>query len=47
MPPRKGRPGGTHRTFFEARLWMPRTGAPWRDLPERLGTWSVAYQRHA
>ena len=28
-------------------LWMARTGAPWRDLPERLGKWSVVYQRYA
>ena len=47
MPPCKGRPGGAHRPFFDALLWMARTGAPWRDLPERLGTWSVVYQRYA
>ena len=37
MPPCKGRPGGAQRTFFNALLWMARTGAAWRDLPERLG----------
>ena len=21
-------------------LWVPRTGSPWRDLPERHGLWS-------
>ena len=47
MPPCKGRPGGAHRTFFDALLWMTRTGAPWRDLPERLGAWNVVYQRYA
>ena len=41
LPPRKGRPGGNPREFFNALLWIARTGAPWRDLPERLGTWSV------
>ena len=47
MPPCKGRPGGAHRKFFDALLWMARTGAPWRDLPERLGAWNVVYQRYA
>ena len=47
MPLCKGRPGGAHRPFFDALLWMARTGAPWRDLPERLGTWSMVYQRYA
>ncbi|CAN5468649.1 IS5-like element ISLpl3 family transposase [soil metagenome] len=47
LPPCKGRPGGEQRTFFNALLWMARTGAPWRDLPERLGKWNVVYQRYA
>ncbi|WP_210546571.1 IS5 family transposase [Rhodoferax sp. PAMC 29310] len=47
LPPCKGRPGGVHRTFFNALLWMARTGAAWRDLPERLGKWNVVYQRYA
>ena len=46
LPPCKGRPGGAHRKFFDALLWMARTGAPWRDLPERLGKWSAVYQRY-
>ena len=25
------------RRFVEAALWICRTGAPWRDLPEALG----------
>ena len=47
LPLCQGRPGGAHRTFFNALLWMARTGAAWRDLPERLGKWSVVYQRYA
>lgn len=47
LPPCKGRPGGALRTFFDALLWMARTGAPWRDLPEPLGKWNVVYQRYA
>jgi transposase len=47
LPPCKGRPGGAHRTFFNALLWMSRTGSPWRDLPSELGNWNVVYQRYA
>lgn len=47
LPPCKGRPGGVHRTFFNALLRMDRTGAAWRDLPERRGKWNVVYQRYA
>ena len=30
---------------MEAILWRLRTGAPWRDLPERCGPWQAAYAR--
>ena len=33
------------RRFVEAALWICRTGAPWRDLPEGLGLWSSVYHR--
>ncbi len=26
-------------------LWKLRTGAPWRDLPERYGLWQTCYDR--
>ena len=47
LPLRKGHPGGCQRTFFNALLWMARTGSPWRDLPEHLGRWNIVYQRYA
>lgn len=27
-------------------LWKLRTGAPWRDLPERYGPWSTCHDRY-
>jgi transposase len=26
-------------------IWRTRTGAPWRDLPERYGPWQTCYKR--
>jgi len=26
-------------------LWKLRTGAPWRDLPERYGPWKTCHER--
>ena len=31
------------RMQIEAMLWIARTGAPWRDLPERFGPWKTIY----
>ncbi len=31
--------------MLSAILWVLRTGAPWRDLPERFGPWSTAWTR--
>ena len=47
MPPCKGRTGGANRTFFDTLVWMARTGAPWRDLPEQPGKCNVVHQRYA
>jgi transposase len=27
-------------------LFRIRTGVPWRDLPERFGSWKTVYERH-
>lgn len=41
--PRTGKPNNDHRQVVNGILWILRTGAPWRDLPERYGKWqSVA-----
>ena len=39
LPGRAGDPGVTakdNRLFVDAVLWIGKTGAPWRDLPERF-----------
>src|SRR3954447_10172660 len=35
--PRTGRPNHDRRRVVSGMLWIHRTGAPWRDLPERYG----------
>ena len=43
VKPRTGKPNHDHRQVVNGILWILRTGAPWRDLPERYGKWqSVA-----
>lgn len=34
-----------NRLFFDAVLWVARTGVPWRDLPERFGRWNSVWRR--
>lgn len=33
------------RKFIEAIVWINRTGAPWRDLPEKFGKSNSAFRR--
>jgi transposase len=40
-----GRPARDNRLFVDAVLWIGKTGAPWRDLPERFGNWNSAWRR--
>ena len=48
VPRRRGpEPTLDDRTFIEAVLYRLRTGIPWRDLPERFGSWKTVYNRFA
>ena len=43
-PAKTGRPPTDRRTIVEAILWILRTGAPWRDLPEdEFCPWETVY----
>jgi len=40
-----GRPPRPHRLIVNGIVWIARSGAPWRDLPERFGPWETVYTR--
>ena len=40
----RGRPRHPRR-LLDAVFWLLRTGAPWRDLPERYGPWRTVWRR--
>ncbi|MQW88480.1 IS5 family transposase [Sinorhizobium saheli] len=40
-----GRTGGDNRLFVNGCLWVLRSGAHWRDLPERYGKWKTVHRR--
>ena len=49
LPPensgKQGRPSKCNRTILNGIVWIARSGAPWRDLPERYGSWQTVYSR--
>ena len=48
LPPEntgEGRPSKSNRVMLNGMVWIAKTGAPWRDLPERFGPWQTVYTR--
>ena len=49
LPPentgKQGRPRKNNRTILNGIIWIARSGAPWRDLPERYVPWETVYSR--
>jgi transposase len=49
LPPQKpttGRPRHDHRTVLAGILWVVRSGASWRAMPQEYGKWETAYKRN-
>ena len=40
----RGRPYKNLRATINGIIWIMRTGAMWRDLPERYGKWNAVYK---
>lgn len=46
VPKRRGpEPKLEDRRFIDAVLFRAKTGVPWRDLPERFGSWKTVFNR--
>jgi transposase len=49
LPPEHGRgcrPAGDNRLYFEGMMWMARSGAQWRLLPDDYGKWNSVFRRY-
>lgn len=42
---KQGRPPKPNREMLNGILWIARSGAPWRDMPERYDPWKTVYDR--
>jgi len=45
QPGQHGKVAKDNRLFIDAILWIAKTGAPWRDLPERFGNCNSIWRR--
>ena len=49
LPPqrtgKRGRPPKDNRVMLNGMIWIDRTGAQWRELPECYGSWQSVYAR--
>jgi len=41
----RGRTASDNRSFVNGVLWIPRSGAYWRHMPERYGNWKSTHKR--
>ena len=49
LPPQQpatGRPRYDHRPVLAGILWVVRSGASWRAMPQECGKWETAYKRY-
>ena len=49
LPPERGRgcrPAQDNRRYFEGMMWVARTGAQWRQLPDAYGKWNSVFRRY-
>lgn len=49
LPSERGRgcrPAGDNQRFLEGMMWIARTGAQWRHLPEAYGKWNSVFRRY-
>jgi len=44
---KRGRPRKDDRTMLNGMLWIVRSGAQWREMPETYGPWQSVYARFA
>ena len=40
------RPAKDNRRYFEGVMWLPRTGARWRHLPDEYSKWNSVFRRY-
>ncbi|UBV42490.1 IS5 family transposase [Deinococcus taeanensis] len=43
--PERGHADKDHRPVLNGIIWREKTGAPWRDIPERYGPWQRCHDR--
>ena len=49
LPPQRpqiGRPRHDHHVILSGIVWMVRTDASWREMPEEFGKWETVYRRY-
>ena len=49
LPSERGRgcrPADDNRPYFEGMMWMARSGAQWRLLPDEYGKWNSVFRRY-